>query len=155
MASGFELTFGRSIGVTYDHGEDLFGGLAKLCGELGIRQGYIPMFVAGLAEVSLAGTCSWVPDPGAPVWESVELSYVEAHGSGTIAFDPDTGEISTHIHLSVGRRHNAAVGHTSHLLGAKVQFLLEMLLVEVVSPPMRRPLAPELYGVPRLTFTAL
>ncbi|MBB5872991.1 putative DNA-binding protein with PD1-like motif [Allocatelliglobosispora scoriae] len=153
MASGHELTLGRSIGISFEHGEDLFGGIAEVCRELEVRQGFIPMFIAGLSEVSLAGTCSRVEDLAAPVWESVDLSYVEAHGSGTIAFEPEGGGISTHIHLSVGRRHQAAVGHTSHLLQAKVQFLVEMLLVEVVSPAMRRPLVPELYGVPRLQYT--
>jgi hypothetical protein len=35
-----------------------------------------------------------------------------------------------------------------------VQFLVEMLVVEVLSPAMTRPVNPDLYNVPLLTFGA-
>ena len=43
-------------------------------------------------------------------------------------------------------------GRTSHLLSAKVQFLSELLIVDVTSPAMTRPRNPDLYDVPLLTF---
>jgi hypothetical protein len=46
----------------------------------------------------------------------------------------------------------SATWHTSHLLEARVQFLVEMFLVEVLSPTMTRPVNPQLYNVPLLTF---
>jgi len=39
-----------------------------------------------------------------------------------------------------------------HLLAARVQFLTEMLLIEVIGPPITRPRNPALYDVPLLQF---
>jgi hypothetical protein len=47
---------------------------------------------------------------------------------------------------------HSATAHASHLVSAKVQFLTEMLVVEVVMPEMTRPRNPALYDVPLLTF---
>jgi len=38
------------------------------------------------------------------------------------------------------------------LLSARVQFLAEMVVVEITAPTMRRRPDPELYNVPLLTF---
>jgi hypothetical protein len=54
--------------------------------------------------------------------------------------------------VSVGLKEHSATAHTSHLLSAKVQFLTEMLLVEVSNPAMLRAHDPELYDVPLLRF---
>jgi hypothetical protein len=66
--------------------------------------------------------------------------------------DPKRDEIVPHIHTTLGEKARSATGHTSHLLGARVQFLVEMLVVEVLSPTMTRPVNPDLYNVPLLTF---
>lgn len=52
-----ELTIGRTFGVTFDHGDDFFESLAKFCQEHGVRQGYVPSFIAGLAEATIVGAC--------------------------------------------------------------------------------------------------
>jgi hypothetical protein len=46
----------------------------------------------------------------------------------------------------------SATGYSSHLLAARIQFLVEMIVVEVITPAMTRPPNPELYDVPLLTF---
>ncbi len=109
------------------------------------------MFLAGLAEAEIVGTCEKLEDPQAPVWTKVCVSNVEALGSGTIAHD-DANGILPHIHVAVGLKEHSAMAHASHLLSAKVQFLTEMLVVEVVTPEMTRPRNPSLYDVPLLTF---
>jgi predicted DNA-binding protein with PD1-like motif len=147
-----ELTMGRTFAVRFDHGEDFFTSLAAFCREHGVRQGFIPMFIAGLRQVELVGTCEQVSDPKAPVWSSVHLENVEALGGGTLAFDPESEEILPHIHLAVGLKMQAATGYTSHLLGAEVQFLTEMYLVEVASPLMSRVRDQTLFGVPLIRF---
>ena len=53
-----ELSLGRTFGVAFDHGEDFFTALAEFCQANGVRQGFIPMFIAGFAEVDIVGTCS-------------------------------------------------------------------------------------------------
>jgi predicted DNA-binding protein with PD1-like motif len=146
-----ELKAGRTFGVTFDHGDDFMSSLASFCRANGVRQGYIPMFLAGLAEADIVGTCEKLEDPQAPVWTKVHVTNVEAMGCGTIARDDGDG-ILPHIHVAVGLKEHSATAHMSHLLSAKVQFLTEMLIVEILGPEMTRPRKPDLYGVPLLTF---
>ena len=92
------------------------------------------MFVAGFATADLVGTCERLDDPQAPVWSKVQVSNVEAVGGGTLAWDEATDRVAPHIHVAVGLKEHSATGHTSHLLGATVQFLTEMIIVEVTEP---------------------
>jgi len=147
-----ELTLGRSFAVVFDHGEDFLTALADFCREHDVRQGFIPSFIAGLRDVTLVGTCEKLDNPDAPVWTSVHLANAEAFGGGTLAYDPIEGRVAPHIHIAVGLKEHSATGHTSHLLGATVQFLTEMLVLEVVSPQMHRVRDPDLYDVPLLWF---
>lgn len=147
-----DLTPGRMIGVTFDHGEDFFTALADACRINGIRHGYIPVFIAGFSTVEIVGTCQRLNNPQAPVWDRVHLSNVEALGGGTIAYDETEDLILPHIHVSVGLKEHSATGHTSHLLAATVQFVTEMLIMETVAPTMRRVPDPTLYDVPLLQF---
>jgi predicted DNA-binding protein with PD1-like motif len=149
---GVDLKTGRTLSVTFRHGEDFFAGLIELCRQHDIRYGYIPMFIGGFRWAGLAGTCDKLEDPEAPVWSGVHLSTLDAVGSGTIAWDEAAGRIFPHIHLSVGIRPYSATGHTGHLVDAEVQYLTEMLLVEVEAPAMRRVPDPDLYDIPMLTL---
>jgi predicted DNA-binding protein with PD1-like motif len=146
-----ELKTGRTFAVTFDHGDDFMPALAKFCHDNNVRQGYIPMFLAGFAEADIVGTCGKLEDPNAPVWTKVHVINVEAMGCGTIARDDAEG-ILPHIHTSVGLKEHSATAHTSHLLAARIQFLTEMIIVEVDSPKMTRSRKRDLYDVPLLTF---
>ncbi|BCB89494.1 PPC domain-containing DNA-binding protein [Phytohabitans suffuscus] len=146
------LTPGRMIGVVFDHGDDFNSALTDACRAHDIKQGYIPMFIAGLSTARIVGTCQRLDNPDAPVWSHVELTNIEALGGGTIAWDETTQTIKPHIHITVGLKEHSATAHTSHLLGATVQFLTEMLVVEVAAPAMRRLPNPALYDVPQLRF---
>lgn len=147
-----ELTIGRTFGATFDHGDDFFDALISFCRTKNIRQGYIPMFLAGFEEAEIVGTSEKLANPSAPVWSRVHLENVEAIGCGTIAYDHEADQISPHIHTSLGIKGHGATGHTSHLLSARVLFLVEMLLIEVTGPTMHRPRDASLYDVPLLTF---
>ncbi|UJW32448.1 DUF296 domain-containing protein [Saccharothrix sp. AJ9571] len=147
-----ELTLGRSFAVTFDHGDDFFTALADFCRENDVRQGYVPAFIAGFSHVQIVGTCEKLDDPNAPVWTKVDLANVEAFGGGTLAYDETHNRVAPHIHVAVGLREYSAVGHTSHLLSAQVQFLTEMLAIEVAEPQMLRVRQPDLYDVPLLRF---
>lgn len=147
-----ELTIGRTFGVTFDDGDDFFPTLSEFCRANNVQQGYIPFFLAGFSAVKIVGACEKLDDPKAPVWSHVYLTNVEAHGGGTVAFDPHEGKIEPHIHISVGLKEHSATGRTSHLLEAKIQFLTEMVFVEVLAPQMRRIRNAELYNVPILQF---
>lgn len=84
--------------------------------------------------------------------ERRHLENVEAIDGGSLAYDEESGTVLPHIHVSVGLKAHSATAHTSHLLGAKIQFLTEMYLVEVTTPAFSRPRQPDLHTVPLLTF---
>lgn len=147
-----QLTLGRTFGLVFDHGDDFYTTLQQFCRTERIRQGYIPSFIAGFRTADLVGTCDHLENPEAPVWSKVHLRNVEAFGGGTLAYDPTTNTISPHIHVAVGLKEHSATGHTSHLLAAEVQFLTEMLLIEVLTPAMHRIPDPDLHNVPLLQF---
>lgn len=147
-----ELKPGRHFGVNFDHGEDFFPALSRFCRENELRQGYIPMFLAAFHETEIAGTCARVEDPEAPVRLPVYLEKVEAMGCGTFSWDPERDDIVPHVHVTVGLKQLAAAAFSSHLIGAKIQYLTEMLVIEVDSPRMRRPVHADLWDVPLLTF---
>lgn len=150
MSRSWQATTGRTIVAVFDHGDDFYTALHQVCAEHGVRQGYIPMFIAGLATADLVGTCERLRDPQAPVWSKVQLSNIEAIGGGTLAWDETENRIAPHIHVAVGLKQHSATGHTSHLLGASVQFLTELVIVEVTEPAMFRRKQPDLYDVPLL-----
>jgi predicted DNA-binding protein with PD1-like motif len=134
-----QLTTGRTFGIALDEGEDFLEQLVAFCTEHDIRSGYLPMFLGGFRTVRLVGTCERISDPDAPVWTAAEYQTVEALGSGTIAWDEEAGAVAPHVHVAVGLKGQAADGRTSHLLSAEVQFIHELVLVEVVQPVMIRP----------------
>jgi predicted DNA-binding protein with PD1-like motif len=143
---------GRTFAVHFDHGDDFYTALAEFCRTHQVRQGFIPMFIAGMRNVQLVGTCEKLENPDAPVWSQVHLENVEAVGGGTLAYDAGNDTVLPHIHVSVGLKAQSATAHTSHLLGAKIQFLTEMYLVEVTGPTLSRVRQPALFDVPLLTF---
>jgi predicted DNA-binding protein with PD1-like motif len=147
-----ELTMGRTFAVHFDHGDDFYTALSEFCRTHQVRQGFIPMFIAGMRDVQLVGTCEKLENPDAPVWSQVHLENVEAVGGGTLAYDAENDTVLPHIHVSVGLKAQSATAHTSHLLGAKIQFLTEMYLVEVSGPSLSRVRHPALFDVPLLTF---
>jgi predicted DNA-binding protein with PD1-like motif len=147
-----ELTMGRTFAVHFDDGDDFYTALTEFCAENDVRQGFIPIFIAGMRDVQLVGTCQKLDNPDAPVWSAVHLENVEALGADTLAYDEESGTVLPHIHVSVGIKAHSATGHTSHLLGATIHFLTELYLVEVTEPRMSRTRNPDLYDVPLLTF---
>ncbi|MGP4111604.1 PPC domain-containing DNA-binding protein [Streptomyces sp. 4N509B] len=143
---------GREFVVAFDDGEEFFPALEAFCAEHGVRSGYIPVFLGGFRSARLVGTCGPLEDPDAPLWESVQVEFLEACGSGTLAWDPDDDCLAPHIHLSAGLKGDNAHGRTSHLLEGVVQFINELVVVEVVQPDLLRPRRADLYNVPLLTF---
>lgn len=148
-----ELTTGRTFGVRFDPGESFFPALTQFCAQAGLRSGYIPMFLAAFASADIVGACDELDDPAAPVWTKVHLTNAEALGCGTIAWDEQNQQILPHVHSTLGLKERAADGYTSHLLAATIQFITEMIVVEVTTPVLTRFTDPDLYNVPRLSFT--
>jgi len=147
-----ELTIGRTFGVTLGPDEDFLPSLAAFCDHHGVRQGYIPMFLAAFKDIDLVGSCQKLENPKAPVWSTVNLTNVEAIGVGTIASNDGEGRVQPHVHVTVGEKARSATAYTSHLVAAQVQFLVEMIVVEVTSPRMTRLPDARLFDIPLLHF---
>ncbi|MFD4241851.1 PPC domain-containing DNA-binding protein [Streptomyces sp. NPDC058525] len=146
-----EITIGRKFAVAFDHGEDFFEALAAFCRESGIRAGYVT-FIGGFSHARLVGACEPLKHPERPLWEEIEVETLEVLGSGTLAWDTENDRVAPHIHVSAGVKADSADGRTSHLLGATVQFVAELVIEEWTSPAVTRPRNPDLYDVPLLAF---
>jgi predicted DNA-binding protein with PD1-like motif len=147
-----EVTQGRSIVAIFEHGEDFMTALAAVCEQHQISQAVIPSFIAGFGEAELVGTCAGLERPEAPLWDTVRVEYVEALGAGTIARNTATGQLHPHIHTATGLKGDGAAGRTSHLVSARVQFLTELLIVELLGVQLVRRPNPELFDIPLLGF---
>ncbi|MFD3959187.1 MULTISPECIES: PPC domain-containing DNA-binding protein [Streptomyces] len=147
---------GRQFVLALDHGEDFLDGLTRFCEEQDVRSGYIPTFVGGFSSARLVGTCEPLADPEAPLWEEVTVETLEALGGGTLAWDLDKDCLAPHIHVAAGIKGAGAEGRVSHLLGATVQFISEIPIIEVLGdtegPSLTRRRNPSLYDVPLLGF---
>lgn len=146
-----QMTIGRNFAVTMEHGDDFFLSLERFFKDYGLTQAYIPGFIAGFSTAEIVGTLNKQSDYDAPIWESTRLERVEVVGSGTLATN-ETGDFSPHIHVSVGEKFAGGRGFVGHLLQAKVAFLSEMFIVEILSPRLIRVKNEKLYNVPLLTI---
>ncbi|MFF4648255.1 PPC domain-containing DNA-binding protein [Streptomyces sp. NPDC001389] len=146
----------RTFMLALDHGEDFFTSLTAFCSEQGIRAGFIPSFVGGFSSARLVGSCKPLANPEAPLWEEITVETLEALGGGTLAWDTEQDCLAPHIHVAAGLKGDSADGRVSHLLGATVQFICEIPIVEVLGseggPGLTRRRAAELYDVPLLGF---
>ncbi|GAA1237047.1 PPC domain-containing DNA-binding protein [Streptomyces rhizosphaericus] len=151
-----QIRTGRQYVLALEHEEDLLNGLARFCADHDIRAAYIPTFVGGLRTARLVGTCEPLSDPEAPLWEEITVESLEALGGGTLAWDVEKDRLAPHIHVAAGIKGKSAEGRVSHLLGAKVQFICEIPIVEVIGdaegPALTRRRNPDLFDVPLLSF---
>lgn len=147
------LKLGRTFGITFEHGNDFLLELKKFCRENYVKQGYVSLFQGDFSELEIVGTCLKRENPEAPMLESkVYLENVEAMGFGTIAYDNEKNEISPHFHVSAGKRLSSGEGYTSHFIQGKVQFVMELIFVEVLSPSMERILDENTFNLKLLNY---
>jgi predicted DNA-binding protein with PD1-like motif len=147
-----EITAGRRFAVVLQPGDDVMGGILDACAEHGITQGYIPVFIGAFTDVSLIGTCAAILDHDAPLPDSSHLTGVEGAGSGTIAFNAETGATSIHLHVAVGVKAYAANGYAGHLIAATVHYVTEVIIEEVTAPRFERRADAAAHGLANLAF---
>lgn len=148
-----ELKIGRTFAIRFEHGKDFMAELEEFCSVNNVKQGYVPFFAGDFSEITIVGTCGKMEQPEAPMLNSpAYFENVETFGCGTIAHDKETGKISPHFHISIGSRLNSATAHTSHFIDGKVQFLTEMVLVEVLSPSLERIVDENVFNLRLLNF---
>lgn len=148
-----ELKQGRTFMARFEHGKDFMAELEEFCSKNDVKQGYVPFFSGDFSEIFIVGSCGKSEDPSGPMLESkAYFENVETFGCGSIARDPDTGQLRPHFHISIGSRLSAASASTSHFISGTVQFLIEMVIVEVLSPNLVRTTDDDVYGLKLLDF---
>ncbi|MFD7853360.1 PPC domain-containing DNA-binding protein [Streptomyces microflavus] len=149
---------GRQFVLALDHGEDFFDGLTEFCAAHDIRSGIIPIFVGGFSSARLVGTCEPLTNPEEPLWDDITIETLEALGGGTLAWDQENDRLAPHIHVAAGIKGASADGRVSHLLGATVQFISEIPIIELVNeasgPALTRRPDSSLFNVPLLGFNS-
>ncbi|HSN59075.1 MAG TPA: DUF296 domain-containing protein [Clostridiaceae bacterium] len=137
----------------FEHGKDFLAELEEFCSTNDVKQGYVPFFSGDFSEIFIVGSCAKSENPSGPMLESkAYFENVETFGCGTIARDPITGQLLPHFHISVGSRLNAASASTSHFISGTVQFLIELIIVEVLSPNLVRTTDEDVYSLKLLDF---
>ncbi|MGH3830923.1 MAG: hypothetical protein ACRDRS_10825 [Pseudonocardiaceae bacterium] len=148
-----ELTTGRTFGIAFDHDDDFFDPLTAFCTANNVRQGYIPMFIAGFAEAEIVGTCEKIADPAAPIWSTVHLTNVEALGCGTLAATPKpTACCPTSTPASVSK--NTQPSATPIISSPPEYIPRRDATRRGHHPAMLRSREPALYDVPLLRFSS-
>lgn len=148
-----EFKIGRTFGIRFEHGKDFMTELEEFCSVNNVKQGYVPFFSGDFSKITIVGTCNKTENPEAPMLNSpAYFENVESFGCGTIAYDKETGKILPHFHISIGSRLSSATAHTSHFIDGKVQFLIEMVFVEVLFPSMERITNENVFNLKLLDF---
>lgn len=145
-----KITAGRRIAVLLRPGDDVIPSIVAACREHRVDQGVIVTLVGAFRTATLIGTTGPIEDAHAPLTESVTVEGVEGIGSGTIAATDD-GPLP-HIHLTAGVKGQGAAGYTGHLLAATAHYVVEVVIDEVLAPPLVRRVDEAAAGLPTLAF---
>ena len=138
-----ELKQGRTFGFTMQDGREFFEQLQEFCKENNVKQAYIPIIQGGLSSATITKHVKDCKFGDAP--QFMELKDVEVlTGSGTITFDEESGKISPHIHVSLAKMFQNQEGLGGCLKKGVVKYLIELLVIEIASPKMKRISKPEI-----------
>lgn len=142
---------GRKLLIVLEPGDDVLPALALACREHGIDQAIVTTFSGALRSATLIASDTAPADPELPLPESIEVTYTEGIGSGTIS-----GALSetpvVHIHVALGSKDASAIAVAGHLLAAEVHYVVEVAIEEVLEPGMARAQHPGSSGIPILTI---
>lgn len=139
--------------MALEPGEEVLASIAALCEEHQFRSAVIPVFLGAFTRVTLIGTREPVADEDAPLPLSETVEWVEGLGAGTAAPDA-AGTPVVHLHAAVGRKSAGAAAYAGHVLSAVTHYTAEILIEEVLGPPLWRSPDPAAHGIPTLRFGA-
>lgn len=147
-----EIVSGRRLALALEPGDDVLGSIGQACSDHGIAQAVIVTFSGAFRRVRLIATHhDDRPDPEEPLTDAVEVTHVEGVGSGTVA-TLDDGTLSVHVHVAVGVRAEAGAAYAGHLLAGEAQYVVEVVLDEVLEPRTTRSASDATRGVPAWRF---
>jgi predicted DNA-binding protein with PD1-like motif len=141
-----EAKFGKVIVARLEHKKEIIAEIKEICKKKGIKSGFIPTLIGGLAEAEL------ISMKYADVkYENKKLKHTgpfEVKGVGTIAMDGD--EVSPHIHIVLGKYGNECV--SGHLVSGKIALFIEVVIIELKGVKMIKKVEPEIFGLKLLNF---
>jgi hypothetical protein len=127
---------GRVFTVRFDHGEDIIEGINAVCLKENVRSGWFFLFGA-VARGGIVLGPEEENIPPTPVRVEFEGPY-EILGTGSIA--SDEGEVSIHLHSSLGSRDGVITGCIREK--GEVFVVVECLILELEGILMERKLNP-------------
>jgi predicted DNA-binding protein with PD1-like motif len=145
-----EIATGRTVLVVLQPGDDILSSIVEACTAHGIAQGIIPVFLGAFSSVTIIGTHEEILDEDAPLPLSVGYRNTEGTGSGTLV--SVDGIVVPHVHVSVGAKGEGAAAYAGHLLSGTVQYVAEIVIVEVLSPVLEKRVDAAARGLANLWF---
>jgi predicted DNA-binding protein with PD1-like motif len=137
---------GRIILARFDHGEEILSSLKELCKREGIEAGWVFLFGA-LARGKIVLGPREEKLPPVPVIKEFDGPY-EVLAAGSVAMDD--GEISIHIHSSLGSKSDVLSGCIRD--SGKIFIVIECLILEIEGTGLVRKLDP-VTGLKLLDFS--
>lgn len=125
------LTTGRKWMLVLEPGEELLETITAWCVSAGVTQAAVTLFGA-FRSVRLIATNNQLADEEPPLADTLDVTYVEGSGSGTVT--TVDGSPKPHIHVAVGVKSQGAAAYAGHALHAEAHYTVEVMVTEVISP---------------------
>jgi len=150
MKTAFART-GRRMLVALEPGDEVVASLAEACRTAGIEQAVITTFSGAFRWARIIASDHAPVDPELPLPEEARIGYSEGVGSGTILRGEDGAHI-VHVHVAFGEKDRSGAAAAGHLLEAETHYVVEIVVDEVLDPPLRRAPHPGASGLHILDF---
>ncbi|MCX6502848.1 MAG: DNA-binding protein [Microbacterium sp.] len=144
------LTTGRRFLVVLDPGEDLLETVSSWAVAHGVTSATIDMFFGAFRRVGLIAADGPIEDPEAPLPASVDVTYLEGVGAGSIS--TVDGIPRAHLHVAAGVKAEAGAAYAGHVLYAETHYTVELVVQEILAPTFAPRLSPE-FGIPCMHFS--
>lgn len=141
---------GRTVLAVLEPGDGVLEGLAEACSRFGIENAVIPVFLGAFSELAFIGAAEPPLDEDEPMTSVTVVRNCEGLGSGTVTSGPEGPQI--HLHASVGAKGESARATAGHVLRGTVQYPVEVVITEVLSPALSRRPNDRARGIPTLHF---
>jgi predicted DNA-binding protein with PD1-like motif len=148
-----QVVTGRRLVAALEPGEEVLASIAALCQEHRFPAAVVPVFFGAFTRVALIATREPVADEDAPLTKSETVEWVEGLGAATVAAGAD-GALVVHLHAAVGRKSAGAAAYAGHVLSAVTHYTAEILIEELLGPPVKRCPDPAAHEIPTLRFGA-
>ena len=145
------LTTGRRFLIVLDPGEELLATVSSWAAENGVTSATIDMFFGAFRRIGLIAGHEPVDDPEPPLPASVEVTYLEGVGAGSIS--TTDGVPRAHLHIAAGVKSAAGAAYAGHVLYAETHYTVELVVQEILEPTFAPQLSAE-FGIPCMHFTA-